>query len=314
MVLTYPLMTSELPLTQKKILRRSFLALGGALFARGLSAALPVSEGLPAAFSANSQPIQIRKRRVYRVPFYQAVIDLADPNVYLDVGLANQAQRANSPRTSAGTEPFRSFVSRLNAALVINGTFFGSNPEKWTMGNVVAGGRFLKYVPWEDYGTTLGIGPNKQLEIATARVDGKPPWQNHWFSITAGPRLLREGKVWLAPKTEGFTDPRVLGTARRAAAGFPADGRKLVLAAFLANTTLVKEAKIMRAIGCSEAVNLDGGSSVGLAQGNQVLVSPTRSLTNVIAVYDSQHPATTALRASWVRFRFGERLPVPKVV
>lgn len=308
-------MPSEVPSSQRKLMRRSFLALGGALLTRSLSFALPVAEELTISRpAAAAQPIQIRKRRVYGALFYQAVVDLADPNVHVDIGLANRARRANSSRFSSGAESFPSFVARMNAALVINGTFFGGNAEKWIMGNMLAGGRYLKYAPWEDYGTTLGIGPDKRLHLATARVDGKPPWPDQWFSITAGPRLLREGKIWLAPRTEGFTDRRVLGVARRTAIGFPAGGRKMVLVTFLSKITLTKEAQIMRAIGCSEAINLDGGSSTGLAHSNRILVPPSRQLTNVIAIYDNRHPATTALRASWSRFRNGERQPIPRLV
>lgn len=295
---------TDTPVYQRKFLRRSFLALGGALVAKTLATPFPVE----------AQPIAIRRRRIYGASFYQAIVDLSNPHVYLDIGLANRARYANSPRHTSGSESFRSFANRMNAALLINGTFFGGDAQKWVMGNMVAGGRFLKYSPWEDYGTTLGIGPDKNLEMVTARVDGKPAWHNHWFSITAGPRLLRNGRVWLAPKTEGFTDPRVMSVAQRAAIGFPAGGRTLVLAAFLSRVSLAQEAHIMRAIGCSEAVNLDGGSSVGLSYSNRILIPPSRQLTNVIAVYDNRHPATTFLRTSWSRFRQGERQPVPRLV
>lgn len=278
------------------MLRRSFLFLGGALLAK-----------MPMALPAAAQPIQVRKREVYGVPFYQAIIDLSDPFTYLSIGLANRANRANSSRFSHGDEPFPSFVSRLNAAVVMNGTFFGLDTRKQVMGNMVSGGRFLKYVPWENYGTTLAIGPGKRLQMVTARVDGRPAWQHHWFSLTAGPRLLRNGRIWLAPRTEGFEDPRVLGVAPRAAAGFTAGGRTLVLVTFLSSLSLHKEAHIMRAIGCREALNLDGGSSVGFAHQNQLLVRPSRQLTNVIAVYDRWHPATTELRKSWSRFNQGRR-------
>jgi hypothetical protein len=283
------------------MLRRSFLFLGGALLARNL----------PIASSVAAQPIQVRKREIYGVPFYQATIDLADPFTYLSIGLANQARRANSSRISYGDEPFPSFVSRLNAALVVSGTFFSLDARKQVMGNMVSGGRFLKYVPWENYGTTLGIGPGKRLQMITARVDGKPAWHHHWFSLTAGPRLLRHGRIWLAPRTEGFEDPRVLGVARRAAAGFTAGGRTLVLATFLSSLSLQKEAQIMRAIGCREALNLDGGSSLGFAHHNQLLVRPSRQLTNVIAVYDRWHPATSELQESWSQFNRGKRRSLP---
>ncbi len=247
------------------------------------------------------------RRFVRGTRIFLTTIDLGDRNTYLAMGLAKAATQANSARFSQGDESFRPLVNRQHAAVVASGTFFSLDAQKRVMGNMVSAARFLKYSPWENYGTTLGIGPNKQLEMVTARVEGKPEWQNHWFSLTAGPRLLKHGQVWLAPRSEGFTDPRVFGMARRAAIGYPAGGRKLIMVAFPAQVSLGKAAEVMRDLGCQEALNLDGGSSLGLARSGKILVWPTRRLTNVIAVYDGQHPASTALRQSWSRFVLGER-------
>ena len=63
-------------------------------------------------------------------------------------------------------------------------------------------------------------------------VEGRPAWNKHWFSITSGPRLLRNGEVSVNPRLEGFKDPDVLGTSLRTAIGFSQDGEKLFLASF----------------------------------------------------------------------------------
>ena len=49
----------------------------------------------------------------------------------------------------------------------------------------------------------------------------------------------------------------------------------------------------MKAIGCYEAMNLDGGASRALAASSKILVPAGRSLTNAIVVYDGKHPAPT---------------------
>ena len=59
----------------------------------------------------------------------------------------------------------------------------------------------------------------------------------------------------------------------------------------------------MKAIGCHEAMNLDGGSSRALASDNVILVPPTRKLTNVILVYDGKNPPPEELKLSWERFQ-----------
>jgi exopolysaccharide biosynthesis protein len=287
------------------MLRRSFLFLGAAALAQGLNI-------IPTA-NQPSQPISVRRSTVAGVPLYQTTIDLTDPHTLMAIGLANNSTLAN-PEGLRGDEAFSRMMVRYHAAVVASGTFFSVDAHRRLMGNMVSAGRFLKYSPWENYGTTLGIRAGNQPEMVTARVDGKPEWAEHWFSITGGPRLLRGGRIWLAPRSEGFTDPRVMGVANRSAIGFPASGKKLILVTFLSALPLWREARVMRAIGCSEAMNLDGGGSVALSRSGRILVTPRRSLTNVIVTYDINHPAPSFLQEAWQRFQIGERPSLPQQV
>lgn len=268
----------------------------------GLVSAMLIPGFMPQLPAQAAQPVNVVKRRVGGIEFYQTTIDLTDSKTFVTIGLANNAVQANSARVSHGAEKFPRMVRRAKAAVVSNGTFFSEDAQRRVMGNMVAGGKFLKYSPWENYGTTLGIRAGKQPEMVTARIDGKPNWKEHWFSLTGGPRLLKQGKVSLSPRREGFTDPHVMGVARRVAIGYPRSGKKLVLATFLAPLSLEQEAKLMRAIGCYEAMNLDGGSSLALSKSGRILVPTTRGLTNAIVVYDAKHPAPRKLRESWVAF------------
>ena len=241
------------------------------------------------------------------VPFHLITVDLKAPETLLTIGLANNAPFANSSRGVYGDEPFTSMVDRAYAAAVINGTFFGKDENKRILGNLVAGGRVLKYSPWENYGTTLGIKANRQLEMVTARSDGKPRWRDHWFSLTCGPRLVHDGEVELAPKSEGFRDPHVLATAYRCAIGYPKSGDQLLIVAFAAPLSLEETAKVMQAIGCQQAMNLDGGSSQGLAYRGDIIIQPGRNLTNAIVVYDAQRPAPRHLMQAQQAFELGAR-------
>jgi hypothetical protein len=281
------------------MLRRSFLFLGFAILAQ---------EGIISC-PATAQSVSVRRSTIAGVPLYQTTIDLTHPDTFIAIGLANNSTLSN-PEGVRGDEPFARMVARYHAAVVANGTFFSKDTQKRVMGNLVSGGRVLKYSPWENYGTTLGIRRGNEPEMVTARIDGKPEWHQHWFSLTAGPRLLKRGTISLAPRTEGFADPRVMGVAARSAIGFPQGGKELVLVTFLAPVSLEREAQLMRAIGCYEAMNLDGGASLGLSHGGKILVTPQRELTNAIVVYDSYHPAPSFLREAWLRFQRGER-PYP---
>jgi exopolysaccharide biosynthesis protein len=247
--------------------------------------------------------IQMVRRKVGKTALYLTIIDLRDPNVVLSVGLPHNATRANSSQYTRGVETFSRFVARHPSAAMINGTFFSTDAQKRVMGNMVAGGKVLKFSPSENYGTTLGFQKGNRLEMVTARTDGKPDWDKHWFSLTAGPRLLRKGAFWIAPRKEGFTDPNVMGVAKRSAIGFSKSHKTLFFATFITPISLRHEASIMKSIGCYEAMNLDGGSSTALAYRGKILVKPRRSLANVLMVYDSFQPAPQTLRASWHEFQ-----------
>lgn len=257
------------------------------------------------------QPVKVVQKTVLGIPLYQTIINLTDPENIITIGLANNAPQANTLQKSFGDEAFIKFVQRYPAAVIANGTFFGKDAQKNVMGNMVGGGQFLKYSRWENFGTTLGLKAGNRPEMITARADGKPEWNQHWFSLTCGPRLLKEGKIWLAPKTEGFKDPHVLERGYRTAIGFTEDGNQLFLVSFLASLTLQQEAEAMKTIGCYEAMNLDGGASEGLAYQGNIYINPGRNLTNVLVIYDRNHPAPTALKTAWQQFQTGQRPRIP---
>ena len=247
----------------------------------------------------DAKPIEFEKKTLFGVSFYQATVDLKDPETFITIGLANDAPQANSNKVSYGDEAFADMVRRYQPAVAINGTFFSIDDEKRVLGNMVAGGKILKYSQWENYGTTLGIKAGNQLEMVTARYSGQPDWSQHWFSVTCGPRLIKDGKVWLKPELEGFKDPHVFDTGGRTAIGYSKEGDKIYLVTFLSILSLEDEAKLMQGIGCYQAMNLDGGASRSLAYRDRIIVPAGRPLTNIIMVYDVKNPAPPALKESW---------------
>ncbi|MEG4917228.1 hypothetical protein QUB12_29635 [Microcoleus sp. B7-D4] len=66
--------------------------------------------------------------------------------------------------------------------------------------------------------------------------------------MTCGPRLVKGGKVWLSPLSEGFKDSHVLGVGSRTAIGFPTSREKLFLIIFFYSLSLEAEAKVMQAM------------------------------------------------------------------
>lgn len=259
----------------------------------------------------HGKPVRFEKTKIAGIPLYKTVIDLNDPETFVTVGLANNAKEANSNYVTHGDETFDSFVKRYHHfAMLANGTFFSKDDEKRVMGNLVSDGEFRKYSQWENYGTTLGLRADNEPEMITARMEGQPPWQEYWFSITCGPRLLQNGEVSIHAAEEGFRDSHVLTIGPRSALGFNRKKKLLIHATFLYGLSLAQEAKLMKELGCDEAMNLDGGASRALAHDGSVVMPAQRPLTNVLVVYDTKNPAPPNIVASWERFQEGER-PTP---
>lgn len=253
------------------------------------------------------KPVEFVKRTVKGIPLYETIVDLEDPDAYITISLANNAERANDQYETHGDEAFEAMVRRSKGAVCMNGTFFSKDNQKRVMGNIVTDGHFRKFSPTDELGTTLGIKAGNVPEMVTARVENKPNWQEHWFSLTCGPRLLKEGEVWVYPLIEGFSDDHVWAVGPRNAIGYSKNGKKLYLVSFLRGVSLEKAAELMRAIGCYEAMNLDGGASRALSHNGSVLIKASRPLTNVLVVYDSEHKAPKSTVDSWVAFQDGAR-------
>ena len=99
-------------------------------------------------------------------------------------------------------------------------------------------------------------------------------------AVGAGPRLVRDGVAVYDPVGEGFVDTKILtDNASRSAIGIKSDGT-IVLATTTATVRDLSD--IMRALGCVQAMNLDGGASSGLYAQGRFLTSPGRLLSNIL--------------------------------
>lgn len=235
-------------------------------------------------------------------------VDLADPATVLTLRLADHPPPGEVQAPPMGDAPFRELVAETRAAALINGTFFSLDARPALMGTMVEAGRLVHHVSWRPHGTTFGLRAGNEPAMAPA---SKAWWRDHWLSLTAGPRLLEDGRVRIRAREEGFMDPHVTGVATRSALGYDRAGRKLWLASFHTPVSLDRAARAMRALGCWQAMNLDGGTSRALAERGKVVVAPGRKLTNAIAVYDALSPAPSSLRSAFAGFRKVAARPGP---
>ena len=257
--------------------RLSFFLLA---FGLGLASVTPLSH-------ARAQP------KAYQVSRF----DLSDPRVMVHLTFAGGQPHPNGP------EAFSRMVARTPGAVVVNGTFFNVRTYE-TFGNLVTGGRLVQHRDWDDRGTALVIGRDRRGRLHGLRDPGWPDYQRSWLVLPAGPQLLRDGKIALNPQREGFQDPLIFSRKPRTALGLSDEGRTLWVVTIRQEVDLEEEAKLMQRLGVTDALNLDGGTSVGLATSGRVRLHPRTPLTQALVVYDARHPAPQALSeryATWLK-------------
>ena len=107
------------------------------------------------------------------------------------------------------------------------------------------------------------------------------------FVVNGGPELVRDGRLHVTPRRDGFVQPSpsvYYGFSHqrnpRTFAGADAAGRTLIATVDGRSTTslgtsIVETAALARALGMSDALNLDGGGSTTIVVGGQLLNSPS---------------------------------------
>ena len=237
-----------------------------------------------------SRPMVYTMGRNFAVCLVQAKLS----TVQVRVGLAW--------RHVGATESLAGIVKDYGAIAGINGSFFDAydaSAIKRPNNELIC---MSEPVFCSDIGTVLGFTPDGE-----ARMDRSPVadalhrldpvyansftggdvdqalfWQRVTEGMGAGPRLVKDGTIALDPYGEGFHSAEVLnGVAMRSAVGVTSSGWLM-----LVNTkaSIKQLAHIMKALGCAQAMNLDGGSSSGLWANSHYLRTPGRQLSNALVI------------------------------
>jgi len=242
---------------------RRFLVLG--------AAACALAAG--SACQAASRSVAYETRWAGGVRLHVVTVNLNDPETHITFIIAR--------RGIGSSEPFASMLHRAHPAAAITGTFFCLRTLLPTGDLVIEGERVYRGV----VGPAIAITPyNKAAYIPSPRGGYE---RDYASVICGGPTLVRDGKIALNPRGEGFTEASLLRAAPRTAVGITRYN-KLLLVAVSRPVRLGQLARAMRALGARHAVSMDGGTSAALAYRGQILVRPHRALTNVLAVYATQ--------------------------
>ena len=102
--------------------------------------------------------------------------------------------------------------------------------------------------------------------------------------VAGGPRLVKDGAIvtTLEPTFAGDTRFTTVTTARTAV-GTTADNKLLLVSA--AGATIQQMRELMLALGCVDAINLDGGGSAAMYYDGEVLAAPGRELVTTLQVF-----------------------------
>jgi uncharacterized protein YigE (DUF2233 family) len=244
---------------------------------RGVLARLTILLLLAASISAATAaaPVSYRKVRMHGVYVHVVTVDMNASNVCVTPAIAKAG--------IGGLESFGSVISRLKPAVAITGTYFNIKSHV-PVGDIVIDGRCVNtgFV-----GTAICITQDNKVDFMSLKRSRIPSWTFYPTAISAGPRLVTNGGVGVYPKSEGFNDGAIRKKARRAAIGVT-KSNKLLMVVVNRPIYLRTLAQILKDLGAYQAMNLDGGSSTGLACNGRVIIRPARRLSNVILVYDSQ--------------------------
>jgi hypothetical protein len=220
----------------------------------------------------SADSVSYARRSVAGVALHVVTVDLNDPRVIVAPALA----RGGSGRA----ESFPSFIARLQPVAAINGTFFSKTSLR-PVGDIVAGGKLIHF---GGMGTAVAFA-SAGVDVIRLPHSRRVDWQSYRAALAAGPLLVWDGFAKPAPGGEGFGDPHVFASAAPRSALGITRSNKLLLVTTARGTSLGKLARAMRDLGAVYAVNLDGGSSVGLWYRGRALTAPRRNLTNVLCVY-----------------------------
>ncbi|MFA0731614.1 MAG: hypothetical protein LKKZDAJK_002661 [Candidatus Fervidibacter sp.] len=189
-----------------------------------------------------------------------------------------------------GGAPFSQMVAAYRPIAAINGTFFHLRTKR-PIGDLVISGTHVHQgklrTAFFVHGPFAFIASIPLGRDLTGKVDAL---------LACGPRLLTDRRVTVSPKAEGFRDGRLFRPARRSVLGITRGG-KVVLAVIVTPVTLSHAARILKALGCVDAMNLDGGGSSALYCAGRYFVRPTRPLVTALMVFQAPTLQVTGLNA-----------------
>jgi len=141
-------------------------------------------------------------------------------------------------------------------------------------------GTEIRYADWFQKGYQIEYNDIYSVQQGNANI-----WKQGVIEggLSAGPRLITNGKITVNPEAENYTIPKITEySMARSALGLTKDNKLLMVTV---NSAKIEDlATIMQKLGAYNAMNIDGGASSGLYYKGKLLTSPGRDLSNALLV------------------------------
>lgn len=202
-------------------------------------------------------------------------VNMADPGVRLTIQVPGGFPLAGAS--------FRTLVSSSRPSAAVTGTYFNMSSHV-PVGDIVMFGQLIHF---GGMGTAMAISDDNRVLFKRVPTGFVMHWNNFETVLAAGPTLLSKGRIDIHPEMEPFSDRRIYGSAIRCAVGWRDDNIVIFLTS-RGRVSLQELANTFICMKCREAMNLDGGGSSALYCNGKTYKKPTRSLTNLLLVFDSR--------------------------
>lgn len=141
------------------------------------------------------------------------------------------------------------------------------------------------------------VGPKSKLgklfgaDYVDVEIKTNPKWENVQHIISGGPYLLKDNQIFIDMTAQKLQS--IGGRNPRTAIGYTEDNNLILVAVdgregSSVGLTLVELAKLMKTLGCTNAINLDGGGSTVMYIKGQIVNNPHQpggiALSNALVI------------------------------
>lgn len=186
------------------------------------------------------------------------------------------------------------FTSAGNALVIDNGVITSFNPVSAGTAVSIPANGYVMFMGTGFMGTGFmgtsyfqqpTVGESVTIEPYLLKEDAEGfQIENVVDLIAGGPRLVQDGAIYTELEAP-FTEERFTTiVSPRSAAGISADG-KLILVSVPGGAKIQQMRELMLALGCVDAINLDGGASCGMYYDGKYIATPGREITTTLRVY-----------------------------